>query len=100
MAEMLGAAGLLAFRTGKEVYLTWYETGWKYALAHFIDPEGGWFVSVLMISPFDLLLLLLLLLLLRLTCCALLLSYRVCLLVGPIVCYRIITLQLGQSSPP
>jgi mannose/cellobiose epimerase-like protein (N-acyl-D-glucosamine 2-epimerase family) len=46
MAEMLGAAGLLAIRTRLPEYVEWYETGWKYALDHFIDPAGGWYPMV------------------------------------------------------
>ena len=47
MAEMLGAAGLLAVRTGKPLYQEWYNRGWDYAVAHFIDPvHGGWFPMV------------------------------------------------------
>ena len=47
MAEMLGASGLLAVRTGKAHYREWYERGWRYALKHFVDVErGGWFPMV------------------------------------------------------
>jgi mannose/cellobiose epimerase-like protein (N-acyl-D-glucosamine 2-epimerase family) len=51
LAEMIGAAGVLAVRVaqvrGDEAakgYWRWYDRAWAYALDHFIDRErGGWY---------------------------------------------------------
>ena len=43
-AESLAAAALLALRTGKAAYWTWYEKLWAYCWRHFVDHrEGAWF---------------------------------------------------------
>ena len=44
LAEMIGAAGLLAVRTGEERYWRWYDAAWACAHSGFIDAErGGWY---------------------------------------------------------
>ena len=44
LAEMIGAAGLLAVRTGKQRYWGWYDAAWACARECFIDAErGGWY---------------------------------------------------------
>ncbi len=43
-AESLAAAALLALRTGKAEYWTWYERIWGYCWRHFVDHRhGAWF---------------------------------------------------------
>jgi len=43
VAEGIGAAAVLAKRTGDEIYETWYRAFWEFADRYFIDAErGGW----------------------------------------------------------
>ena len=43
-AESFAAAALLAIRTGKAEYWTWYDKTWNYCWQHFVDHEqGAWF---------------------------------------------------------
>jgi mannose/cellobiose epimerase-like protein (N-acyl-D-glucosamine 2-epimerase family) len=43
-AESFAAAALLAIRTGKADYWSWYERIWAYCWQHFVDHEqGAWF---------------------------------------------------------
>ena len=41
LAEAIGAAAVLAKRTGDEAYETWYRTLWEYAQRYVIDTERG-----------------------------------------------------------
>lgn len=43
-AESFAAAALLALRTGKADYWTWYDRLWHYCWQHFVDHrQGAWF---------------------------------------------------------
>ena len=43
-AESFAAAALLALRTGKADYWTWYDRIWGYCWQHFVDHQhGAWF---------------------------------------------------------
>jgi mannose/cellobiose epimerase-like protein (N-acyl-D-glucosamine 2-epimerase family) len=44
LSETIAAAGLLAKRTGKQVYSDWYERTWEWSLANLVDQQyGGWY---------------------------------------------------------
>jgi mannose/cellobiose epimerase-like protein (N-acyl-D-glucosamine 2-epimerase family) len=47
VAEAIGAAAALYERTGESQYLGWYDTFWRYATEHTINPEyGNWYTKV------------------------------------------------------
>ena len=50
-AESFAAAALLADRTGRQVYWTWYEKIWTYSWTHFVDHHYGAWYRIL--DPFN-----------------------------------------------
>mgnify|MGYP003327243736 CR=1 FL=1 len=44
LSETIAAAGLLAKRTGNDLYWDWYELTWQWSLDNLVDQKyGGWY---------------------------------------------------------